>query len=52
LALRLGRVYRELGNNERAAALAEHALKTDKDPERCAEFERWATLPAAPADGN
>lgn len=51
LALRLGRVYRGLGNKERAAALAGHALISEKDLERRAEFESWLLPPAPRGDG-
>lgn len=47
LALRAGRLHRASGNLERAAALAEHALRTERSPERRAEFESWL----APAAG-
>lgn len=48
LALRAGRLHRASGNVQRAAALAEHALRTERSDERRVEFESWL----APAGGD
>lgn len=48
LALRAGRLHRSAGDLERAATLAEHALRTERSPELRAEFESWL----APAGGD
>lgn len=45
IALRLGRLHRKQQDPASAARLAEHALRTEKDPERRAEFESWLTPP-------